>query len=143
MAEATRVLVIGASSAIAQAVARIYAQRGARLVLVARDPSKLEALRATSMSTKAGNTANMMRSRVPTEKVPAPTFVVAVLAQSAAASCAAVLVSGGGGVAGGSRSEIRHRMTQRSVVAAPMRLSLARSLASSFSAFSTRLRAIL
>lgn len=46
MAEAPRVLVVGATSAIAQAVARIYAQRGARLVLVGRDAAKLEAVRA-------------------------------------------------------------------------------------------------
>src|SRR6185503_11125809 len=46
MAEAARVLVIGATSAIAQAVARTYARRGARLVLVGRDASKLEAVRA-------------------------------------------------------------------------------------------------
>ena len=46
MAEATRVLVVGATSAIAQAVGRMYAKRGARIVLVARDASKLEAVRA-------------------------------------------------------------------------------------------------
>ncbi|HZZ92776.1 MAG TPA: SDR family oxidoreductase [Usitatibacter sp.] len=46
MAEPPRVLVIGATSAIAQAVARIYAARGSRLYLVARDASKLEAVRA-------------------------------------------------------------------------------------------------
>ena len=41
-----RVLIFGATSAIAQATARILAARGARLHLVARDPSKLEAVRA-------------------------------------------------------------------------------------------------
>jgi short-subunit dehydrogenase len=46
MAESARVLVIGATSAIAQAVARVYAKRGARLVLAGRDASKLEAVRA-------------------------------------------------------------------------------------------------
>ena len=46
MAEAPRVLVIGATSAIAQAVARVYARRGARLVIVGRDATKLEAVRA-------------------------------------------------------------------------------------------------
>jgi len=46
MADAARVLVVGATSAIAQAVARTYARRGARLVLVGRDASKLEAVRA-------------------------------------------------------------------------------------------------
>ncbi len=38
-----RLLVIGATSAIAHAVARRYAARGARLVLLARDISRLEA----------------------------------------------------------------------------------------------------
>jgi decaprenylphospho-beta-D-erythro-pentofuranosid-2-ulose 2-reductase len=46
MAEPARVLVLGATSAIAQAVARIYAARGCRLYLVARDASRLEAVRA-------------------------------------------------------------------------------------------------
>ncbi|MDE1963004.1 MAG: SDR family oxidoreductase [Xanthomonadaceae bacterium] len=36
-----RVLIIGATSAIAEAVARIYAQRGGRLHLVARSPERL------------------------------------------------------------------------------------------------------
>src|SRR3954468_6873551 len=45
MAETARVLVVGATSAIAQAVARIYAARGARLHLLARDGVKLEAVR--------------------------------------------------------------------------------------------------
>jgi short-subunit dehydrogenase len=39
-----RVAIFGSSSAIATAVARLYAERGARLYLVARDRSKLEAL---------------------------------------------------------------------------------------------------
>ncbi|MEP7068360.1 MAG: SDR family oxidoreductase [Usitatibacter sp.] len=41
-----RVVVFGATSAIAQAVARRLAARGARLHLVGRDPAKLEAVRA-------------------------------------------------------------------------------------------------
>ena len=41
-----RVVVFGATSAIAQAVARRLAARGARLHLVGRDPEKLEAVRA-------------------------------------------------------------------------------------------------
>jgi hypothetical protein len=41
-----RIVVFGATSAIAQAVARRFAARGARLHLVARDPAKLEAVRA-------------------------------------------------------------------------------------------------
>ena len=41
-----RVVIFGATSAIAQAVARRLAARGARLHLVARDPAKLDAVRA-------------------------------------------------------------------------------------------------
>lgn len=41
-----RVLIFGATSAIAQATARILAARGARFHLVARDPRKLEAVSA-------------------------------------------------------------------------------------------------
>jgi len=41
-----RVLVIGATSAIAEAVARLYAARGAALFLVGRDPARLEAIAA-------------------------------------------------------------------------------------------------
>jgi len=40
------VLIVGATSGIAQAVARQYAQRGARLFLVARDSAKAEAVAA-------------------------------------------------------------------------------------------------
>jgi decaprenylphospho-beta-D-erythro-pentofuranosid-2-ulose 2-reductase len=40
------VLIIGATSGIAEAVARRYAQRGARLFLAARDATKLEAVAA-------------------------------------------------------------------------------------------------
>jgi len=39
-----RVLIIGATSAIAEATARIYASRGSRLYLVARDPKRLDAI---------------------------------------------------------------------------------------------------
>ncbi|MFY2763398.1 SDR family oxidoreductase [Arenimonas sp. MALMAid1274] len=39
-----RILIIGASSAIAEATAREFARRGARLFLVARDPERLEAI---------------------------------------------------------------------------------------------------
>jgi decaprenylphospho-beta-D-erythro-pentofuranosid-2-ulose 2-reductase len=41
-----RILIIGATSAIAEATAREFAQRGARLFLVARDPDRLEAMSA-------------------------------------------------------------------------------------------------
>jgi short-subunit dehydrogenase len=39
-----RILIIGATSAIAEATARVFAARGARLFLVARDPDRLEAI---------------------------------------------------------------------------------------------------
>jgi short-subunit dehydrogenase len=42
----TGVIILGASSAIAEAVARRYAVGGARLGLVARDPARLEAIAA-------------------------------------------------------------------------------------------------
>lgn len=42
----SRVLIIGAGSAIAEAVARIYAARGASLFLVGRDPQRLAAIAA-------------------------------------------------------------------------------------------------
>jgi short-subunit dehydrogenase len=45
MAEAPRVLIAGATSAIAQAVARRYAARGARFHLLGRHPERLEAVR--------------------------------------------------------------------------------------------------
>jgi decaprenylphospho-beta-D-erythro-pentofuranosid-2-ulose 2-reductase len=40
----TQILIIGATSAIAQSVARIYAESGARFFLVARDASRLDAV---------------------------------------------------------------------------------------------------
>ena len=43
---AERVVIFGATSAIASEVARVYAARGARLFLVGRDPEKLSALRS-------------------------------------------------------------------------------------------------
>jgi len=46
MAEAPRIAIFGATSAIAQAVARAYAARGARFFLVARDAGKLDAVHA-------------------------------------------------------------------------------------------------
>lgn len=39
-----RILIIGATSAIAQATARVYAERGSRLYLVARTPSRLDTI---------------------------------------------------------------------------------------------------
>lgn len=41
-----KVLILGATSAIAEAVARLYATRGVSLVLVARDPQRLQAIAA-------------------------------------------------------------------------------------------------
>lgn len=49
-----KVLLVGATSGIAQAVARRYAQRGASLFLVARDPAKLEAVAADLRARGAG-----------------------------------------------------------------------------------------
>lgn len=49
-----RVLVIGATSGIAQAVARRYAERGGRLFLAARSTSKLEAVAADLRARGAG-----------------------------------------------------------------------------------------
>jgi len=46
MAETPRIAIFGATSAIAQAVARVYAARGARFFLVARDAAKLDAVHA-------------------------------------------------------------------------------------------------
>ncbi|MEE4184834.1 MAG: SDR family oxidoreductase [Gammaproteobacteria bacterium] len=42
----TRVLIVGATSAIAAATARRYAERGAQLFLVARDPARLDIVAA-------------------------------------------------------------------------------------------------
>jgi len=41
---AQRIFIAGATSAIAQEIARVYARRGARLYLLGRDPAKLQAL---------------------------------------------------------------------------------------------------
>ncbi|MBI5068444.1 MAG: SDR family oxidoreductase [Deltaproteobacteria bacterium] len=46
MAEPGRVLVLGATSAMAQACARLWAGRGASLLLVGRNPDRLEAVAA-------------------------------------------------------------------------------------------------
>ncbi len=48
------VLVVGATSGIAQAVARRYAERGARLLLAARDAAKLDAVAADLRARGAG-----------------------------------------------------------------------------------------
>jgi decaprenylphospho-beta-D-erythro-pentofuranosid-2-ulose 2-reductase len=49
-----RILIIGATSAIAQDVARAYAQRGARLFLIGRDADKLNQLAASLGSNVVG-----------------------------------------------------------------------------------------
>src|SRR5207253_2045379 len=56
--DAVRVLVLGATSAIAQAAARIWAERGEELLLVARDPSKLAAV-ADDLRTRGGTVATL------------------------------------------------------------------------------------
>jgi short-subunit dehydrogenase len=53
----TRVLVIGATSAIAEATARLYAQRGARLYLLARNAARLDAIAADLRVRGAGEVA--------------------------------------------------------------------------------------
>jgi short-subunit dehydrogenase len=47
-----RIAIFGATSSLAQSIARRYAQRGARLALIGRDPAKLDAL-ARSLGTAA------------------------------------------------------------------------------------------
>jgi decaprenylphospho-beta-D-erythro-pentofuranosid-2-ulose 2-reductase len=46
MSEAQKIVILGAASAIAEAAARIWASRGARLVLVGRDGERLAAIAA-------------------------------------------------------------------------------------------------
>jgi short-subunit dehydrogenase len=58
MAEAPRVFVAGATSAIAQATARLLAARGAALYLVARDPRKLAAVEADLRARGASHVAS-------------------------------------------------------------------------------------
>jgi decaprenylphospho-beta-D-erythro-pentofuranosid-2-ulose 2-reductase len=54
---AQRILIAGATSAIAQEMARVYARRGARLFLLGRDPAKLAALVAELGAAVAGSRA--------------------------------------------------------------------------------------
>jgi decaprenylphospho-beta-D-erythro-pentofuranosid-2-ulose 2-reductase len=55
-----KILVLGATSAIAQACARIWAERGEELLLVARDPRKLEAV-AADLKTRGGSVDTMVQ----------------------------------------------------------------------------------
>lgn len=64
-----RVLVVGATSGIAQAVSRRYAQRGARLFLVARDPTKAEAVAADLRARGAGAVDVFIMDANDTEKL--------------------------------------------------------------------------
>jgi hypothetical protein len=50
-----RILIVGATSGIAQAVARRYAARGARMFLVARDAAKVQAVAADLRARGAGS----------------------------------------------------------------------------------------
>lgn len=52
-----RIVIFGGTSAIALAAARVWAQRGARLVLVGRNPAKLEAATA-DLNVRAGAVPN-------------------------------------------------------------------------------------
>jgi decaprenylphospho-beta-D-erythro-pentofuranosid-2-ulose 2-reductase len=55
-----KVVVLGATSAIAQAAARIWAERGAELFLVARDPQKLAAV-ADDLRTRGGQVETLVQ----------------------------------------------------------------------------------
>jgi len=55
-----RVAVLGATSAIAQAAARLWAERGAELVLVGRDPEKLAAV-ADDLRTRGGQVETVVQ----------------------------------------------------------------------------------
>ena len=54
-----KIVVLGATSAIAQAAARVWAERGDELLLVARDPRKLEAV-ADDLRTRGGSVATLV-----------------------------------------------------------------------------------
>jgi short-subunit dehydrogenase len=61
-----RVLIIGATSAIAAEVARVYAARGARLHLLGRSPEKMQAL-CSALSGAAGGPGQSDRSLITSE----------------------------------------------------------------------------
>jgi NAD(P)-dependent dehydrogenase (short-subunit alcohol dehydrogenase family) len=54
-----KIVVLGATSAIAQAAARVWAERGDDLLLVARDPQKLEAV-ADDLRTRGGTVSTLV-----------------------------------------------------------------------------------
>ena len=68
-----KVLVIGATSAIAEATARIYASRGARLHLVGRNESKLQAI---ADDLRVRGAANVTQSVVDLDRVDAHAALV-------------------------------------------------------------------
>ncbi len=51
----TRIVIFGATSAIAQATARLFAAKGARMFLVARNPARLEAVAADLLARGANS----------------------------------------------------------------------------------------
>jgi short-subunit dehydrogenase len=55
-----KILVLGATSAIAQATARIWAERGEELLLVGRDPGKLDAV-AADLKTRGGTVETVVQ----------------------------------------------------------------------------------
>jgi NAD(P)-dependent dehydrogenase (short-subunit alcohol dehydrogenase family) len=55
-----RVLVLGATSAIAQAAARLWAERGDEVLLVARDPARLAAV-ADDLRTRGGSVSTLVQ----------------------------------------------------------------------------------
>lgn len=67
MAEPGRVLVLGATSAMAQACARLWAARGASLLLVARNPERLEAVAADLRVRGAARVETLVADLAPLE----------------------------------------------------------------------------
>jgi len=55
-----RVVVLGATSAIAQAAARLWAERGDEMLLVARNPARLEAV-AGDLRTRGGSVSTLVQ----------------------------------------------------------------------------------
>ena len=55
-----KVVVLGATSAIAQAAARLWAERGAEILLVGRDPQKVDAV-ADDLRTRGGQVETLVQ----------------------------------------------------------------------------------